>query len=471
MKKLKNLFSGIEDEELPLEERHLREIEALQSVQREEKKEKKASEVRSPLAKRGFSVKLVSAAACAVAAVFACTLAFRGLFHKDGMETGRGSDSTLPPTNVASDGDLRTLLSEGYEQEALAVAAVRYMDEYARKDTPVNRAAAVTLSADFPEEGGQDSYFVAKANCVYFYPLKAVTFWGGFEFYAQSDADTFLTQKCGKGALRIIVVGFSSETVVDESLLCVVGEQGSYFSLGNGMSFQYLSEGETIRYPTGPQSMIHAEFSFSGHKKIANGMIIKDLEDKSEETRVTVKWTEQGRTLSVSTHDKRTVSGTEFLENDESGWAFDSSETDGAQPNSSDGFCHDYTAFSETYKQADAEEVFELSEFVAEYVVVRLTANVEIRDNFEDKEQLESAVQTTKEYRFSAVYGIYDKNGDYYEVPCKVILNSDTEWGEETIEALTEGSVWKVYISEMRDVYDDDGYYTEIDAQEIYSEK
>ena len=37
MKELKNLFSGIQDLEQPMEERHLREIECLQRAHREEK--------------------------------------------------------------------------------------------------------------------------------------------------------------------------------------------------------------------------------------------------------------------------------------------------------------------------------------------------------------------------------------------------------------------------------------------------
>lgn len=53
MKELKNLFSGIQDREQPLEERHLREIECLQSAQREEKSSKGSSS----RAKRSFSDK------------------------------------------------------------------------------------------------------------------------------------------------------------------------------------------------------------------------------------------------------------------------------------------------------------------------------------------------------------------------------------------------------------------------------
>lgn len=49
MKELKNLFSGIQDREQPLEERHLREIECLQSAQREEKSSKGASSAQNAL--------------------------------------------------------------------------------------------------------------------------------------------------------------------------------------------------------------------------------------------------------------------------------------------------------------------------------------------------------------------------------------------------------------------------------------
>lgn len=442
MKELKNLFSGIEDKEQPLEERHFREIESLQGAQREEK----SSKGKSPRARRSLSVKLVSAAACAVAAVFACTFAFRGLFHKDNMETGNGSDSAYAPTNSASDA-LRALLAEGYEQEALAAAVVSYMDRNARgkenKAVKSSAAARKTVASayDADSAGREESYARNSSDSdsgfgfdssvappsgqdsggdvfsglydsgeyekkpIYYYPMKSISLTRGLEFYVNTQADTFLTEKCGKGDLRVIIAWMESETFSDQVLLCVVGERGSYFSVDENYDGVY--------------------FIFSEHKRIANGMLIKDL---------------------TSYPIGQTV--IDFRTNDGSLYTYEWIADEGGKIVGEDSYCYDYTMVADSYRTADVVEQIRLSDYTAEYLLVRLT-NAPIAVRRENAAGAEELVG----YVLPAVYGIYDKNEEYYEVPCEIRAQVSADWTNVSPDALSEGSLLKIYYSAMDSVY------------------
>lgn len=442
MKELKNLFSGIQDREQPLEERHLREIECLQSAQREEKSSKGSSS----RAKRSFSVKLVSAAACAVAAVFACTFAFRGLFHKDNMETGNGSDSTHAPTNSASD-DLRALLAEGYEQEALAAAVVSYMDRNARGEEngavkPISAARKTVAAAyDADSMGREESYAQNGSDSDYgfgfdsstapppgqdsgedifselyhsgeyekkpicYYPMKSIFLSRGIEFYVNTQADTFLTEKCGKGELRVIIAWMESETFSDQVLLCVVGERGSYFSVDENYDGVY--------------------FIFSEHKRIANGMLIKDL---------------------TSYPIGQTV--IDFRSNEGMLYTYEWVADDGGKIVGEDSYCYEYAVMADSYRTADVVEQIRLSDYTEEYLLVRLTnAPIAVR-----RENAAGSGEILG-YALPAVYGVYDKNGEYYEVPCEIRAEVSADWTDVSPDALSGGSLLKIYYSAMDSMY------------------
>ena len=240
---------------------------------------------------------------------------------------------------------------------------------------------------------------------IYYYPMKSIFLSRGIEFYVNTQADTFLTEKCGKGELRVIIAWMESETFSDQVLLCVVGEQGSYFSVDENYDGVY--------------------FIFSEHKRIANGMLIKDL---------------------TSYPIGQTV--IDFRSNEGMLYTYEWVADDGGKIVGEDSYCYEYAVMADSYRTADVVEQIRLSDYTEEYLLVRLTnAPIAVR-----RENAAGSGEILG-YALPAVYGVYDKNGEYYEVPCEIRAEVSADWTDVSPDALSGGSLLKIYYSAMDCIY------------------
>ena len=100
------------------------------------------------------------------------------------------------------------------------------------------------------------------------------------------------------------------------------------------------------------------------------------------------------------------------------------------------------------WQVADVVEQIRLSDYTEEYLLVRLTnAPIAVR-----RENAAGSGEILG-YALPAVYGVYDKNGEYYEVPCEIRAEVSADWTDVSPDALSGGSLLKIYYSAMDCIY------------------